>query len=193
MSKDGALLAYSKTANLPYASTRDIHALKDWLQHAENPLTKKFEALQFLIGTSTDAIALPARQTNFLHFYRSYLLSIIRGFPDWRWFLPWTRKEVVIGRSPIQSRLILMALRSLTYFCGALLTVAPVVMMYTMKDQWARSLITCVFTAMFAGFMHVFTASEKKEVLMATTGYTAVLVMLVGSEAFADIQLGGLA
>lgn len=76
---------------------------------------------------------------------------------------------------------------------GAILIVAPVVVLYFTRDEWARLVIICVCTIVFAVLMHVFAASDKKEVLMATTGYTAVLVVFVGSEAFADNQVKRLA
>lgn len=94
-------------------------------------------------------------------------------------------------RPTIQSRTTLETLRFFITLGGALLIVAPVVVLYFTRDEWARLMIICVCTIVFAVLMHVFAASEKKEVLMATTGYTAVLVVFVGSEAFADRLVGG--
>lgn len=67
-----------------------------------------------------------------------------------------------------------------------MLIVAPVVVLYFTRSEWGRLMIICVCTIVFAILMHMFTASDKKEVLMATTGYTAVLVVFVGSDAFSD-------
>lgn len=104
----------------------------------------------------------------------------------WRRIFPSIRKAVATVRPTIKSRNMLEALRFCISLGGALLIVAPVVVLYFTRDEWARLVIICACTIAFAILMHVFAASDKKEVLMATTGYTAVLVVFVGSEAFAD-------
>lgn len=194
INQDSALLSYSKIITLPDASHRDMRALKDWLQRTENPLLQNSDALRFLTEGSTDIVAISARQADILeYFLQSRLLRIIESLPMWRRIFPSILNAVAKVRPTVQSRAMLEILRLCISLGGAILIVAPVVVLYFTRDEWARLVIICVCTIVFAVLMHVFAASDKKEVLMATTGYTAVLVVFVGSEAFADNQVKRLA
>jgi hypothetical protein len=180
-------LSYSQLLNLPSASTRDRRALKDWLQRADDPLARNSDSLRFLDEDSADVIALCARDSDILeNFFQSRLLRILENWSVWTFVFPSIRGAVATIRPTIQSRATLEFLRFFISLGGAVLIVAPVVVLYFTRSEWGRLMIICVCTIVFAILMHMFTASDKKEVLMATTGYTAVLVVFVGSDAFSD-------
>lgn len=88
----------------------------------------------------------------------------------------------------ILSRTTLGVLQFLISLGGALLIVTPVVILYYTRDEWTRLMIICVCTIVFATLIHLFTASGGKEVLLATTGYTTVLVVF---EAFVSAKPRG--
>lgn len=187
MKSDRALLSYSQLLNLPTASTRDRQALKNWLQRADDPLARNSDSLRFLDEGSADVIALCARDSDILeNFFQSRLLRILENWSIWAFVFPSIREAVATIRPTIQSRATLEFLRFLISLGGAVMIVAPVVVLYFTRSEWGRLMIICVCTIIFAIMMHMFTDSDKKEVLMATTGYTAVLVVFVGSEAFSD-------
>ncbi|RPB10315.1 hypothetical protein P167DRAFT_547395 [Morchella conica CCBAS932] len=149
-----------------YASTRDRRALKVWLQRADDPLARNSDSLRFLDEDSADVIALCARDSDILeNFFQSRLLRILENWSIWAFVFPSIRGAVATIKPTIQSRATLEFLRFFISLGGAVLIVAPVVVLYFTRSEWA---------------------SDKKEVLMATTGYTAVLVVFVGSDAFSD-------
>ncbi|RPA97804.1 hypothetical protein L873DRAFT_1844596 [Choiromyces venosus 120613-1] len=155
-SQDDALLAYSLIVSFPKASHRDARALNSWIQSSKSHNSTGYE-LAFLKEGSRDSIALAARETDILErFFQSRLMCFVKGIPVWRRLFPSVRKAVTITKPTIQSK---------TTF-------------------QARLLIIIVCTLAFTVLMHVFTAAEKKEVLVATTGYAAVLVVFVGADAF---------
>ncbi|KAI5837599.1 hypothetical protein DFP73DRAFT_588900 [Morchella snyderi] len=147
-------------------------ALKNWLERADDPLARNSDSLRFLDEGSADVIALCARDSDILeNFFQSRLLRILENWSIWAFVFPSIREAVATIRPTIQSRATLEFLRFLISLGGAVMIVAPVVVLYFTRSEWGRLMIIY---------------SDKKEVLMATTGYTAVLVVFVGSDAFSD-------
>ncbi|RPB05072.1 hypothetical protein L873DRAFT_1798023 [Choiromyces venosus 120613-1] len=179
-----ALLAYSLIVSLPKASHRDARALNSWIQSSKSHNSTSYE-LAFLKEGSRDSIALAARETDILErFFQSRLMCFVESIPVWRRLFPSVRKAVTITKPTIQSKTTFQVIRFIISMGGAMFIIIPVVMLYFTSTDWARLVIIIVCTLAFTVLMHVFTAAEKKEVLVATTGYAAVLVVFVGADAF---------